>query len=82
MAWTDGACVVDTRTGRVGRITAQTEERLRLAPLSSGRVWDCPVDAVREATEWEQRNADVLDATWRFWRPRRRGGLPPYGNVG
>ncbi|TDC20899.1 hypothetical protein E1265_19790 [Streptomyces sp. 8K308] len=68
MAWAEGACVVDTRTGRVGRVTGRRGTRLRLRALNGGRLWECPQDAVRAATEWEQRNADVLDASWRFWR--------------
>jgi hypothetical protein len=69
MSWADGTCVVDTRTGRIGRVTGRAGPRLRLRPLKGGRSWDCPAESVREATEWELRNADVLDATWRFWRP-------------
>ncbi len=69
MAWTDGACVVDTRTGRVGRVAGRIGPRLRLRPLTRGRTWHCPAEVVRAATEWEQRNADVLDENWRFWRP-------------
>ncbi|MDT0307096.1 hypothetical protein RM780_08990 [Streptomyces sp. DSM 44917] len=69
MSWADGACVVDLRSGRVGRVVGRAGPRLRLRPLSAGRPWDCPRELVRAATEFEQRNADVLDATWRFWRP-------------
>ncbi|ONK12869.1 hypothetical protein [Streptomyces sp. MP131-18] len=69
MSWADGTCVVDLRSGRLGRVTGRTGSRLHLRPLSGGRPWDCPRGRVRAATEWEQRNADVLDATWRFWRP-------------
>ncbi|MDT0342227.1 hypothetical protein [Streptomyces litchfieldiae] len=72
MSWADGACVVDTRTGRVGRVGGRTGPRLHLRPLGGGRPWDCPHEAVRAATEWEQRNADVLEATRRFWRPPAR----------
>ncbi|WP_059009963.1 hypothetical protein [Streptomyces specialis] len=76
MAWADDACVVDMRSGRIGRITGRTGARLRLRPLAGrGRPWACPADAVRAATEWEQRNADVLDANWRFWR----AGTQPSG---
>ncbi|WP_326597997.1 hypothetical protein [Streptomyces sp. NBC_01803] len=79
MAWADGVCVVDTRSGRIGRITGRAGPRLSLRPLSGGgRTWACPSDAVRAATEWEQRNADVLDANWRFWRVgSRQGGEKP-----
>ncbi|MGP4109610.1 hypothetical protein ACTWP5_01660 [Streptomyces sp. 4N509B] len=69
MGWENGACVVDTRTGRVGRVTGETGSHLRLSPLVAGRpAWDCPTESVRAALEFEERNADVLDATWRFWR--------------
>ncbi|MGK5530730.1 hypothetical protein [Streptomyces sp. URMC 129] len=75
MGWADGVCVVDTRSGRIGRITGRSGPRLRLRPLGGGgRPWACPADAVRAATEWEQRNADVLDANWRFWRAAARQG--------
>jgi len=79
MAWTEGACVVDTRTGRVGRITGRSGTRLTLSPLSAGRSWDCPLDRVREATDFERRNADVLDVTWRFWRRRATAAPNPAG---
>ncbi|ARQ69808.1 hypothetical protein [Streptomyces marincola] len=69
MSWADGECVVDTRSGRVGRVTGRDGTCLHLRPLSEGRPWDCPQERLRAATEWEQRNADVLDATWRYWRP-------------
>ena len=68
MAWADGAYVVDTRTGRVGRVTGRTGGSLLLVPATGGRTWDCPADAVRAATDWERRNADVLEVTRRFWR--------------
>jgi hypothetical protein len=71
MPWADGACVVDTRTGRVGQVTARLGPRLRLRPLGGGRAWDCPAEAVRRATEFERRNADVLNAARRFYRPAR-----------
>jgi hypothetical protein len=73
MGWNSGACVVDTRTGRVGRVMGHVGPYLRLRPLVGGQEWHCPPDTVREAMEWEQRNADVLDANWRFWR--RAAGL-------
>ncbi|WP_159001583.1 hypothetical protein [Streptomyces sp. SBT349] len=77
MSWANGACVVDKRTGRIGRVSGRAGARLRLRPLQCGRAWDCPPESVRAATEWEQRNADVLDPTWRFWRPAGPpSGLP------
>ncbi|RKN11352.1 hypothetical protein [Streptomyces radicis] len=77
MSWADGACVVDKRTGRIGRVTGRVGTRLRLRPLHGGRAWECPPGSVRAATEWEQRNADVLDASWRFWRPASPGAPGP-----
>jgi hypothetical protein len=69
--WMDGACVVDTRTGMVGRVAGRDGGDLLLRSLTGGGgAWACPPHAVRAAMEWEQRNADVLEASWRFWRPR------------
>lgn len=71
--WSTGACVVDTRTGRIGSVRSHAGPYLRLRSLTGGQEWRCPAGSVREATEWEQRNADVLDANWRFWRPSTSG---------
>jgi hypothetical protein len=73
MSWADGVCVVDTRTGRVGTVTGRTGPRLHLRPLGGGRSWDCPAESARAASEWEQRNADVLETARRFWRMAARG---------
>lgn len=63
-----GTCVVDERTGRVGKVMGNIGPNLQLRPLGGGREWECPPSEVRRATEWEQRHADVLAENYRFWR--------------
>lgn len=81
----EGECVVDTRTGRLGTVTGHTDGYLLLRPLTGAErgEWHCPAECARAAMDWERRNADVLDATWRFWRHpgiRPGGGSPPSGS--
>jgi eukaryotic-like serine/threonine-protein kinase len=45
-----GTCVVDERTGRVGKVMGNIGPNLQLRPLGGGREWECPPREVRRAT--------------------------------
>ncbi|MEU0369522.1 hypothetical protein ABZ070_04525 [Streptomyces sp. NPDC006283] len=63
-----GSYVVDTRTGRVGRLMGEAGPRLSLRPVGGGREWECAPDAVRPATIAEQ-----ISATTAYVNARSRG---------
>jgi hypothetical protein len=66
-----GSYVVDTRTGRVGRVMGHEGPYVQLRPLHGGREWDCPPHAVRAATA-----AERLRAATAYANARSRGEVP------
>ncbi|MEU6271634.1 hypothetical protein ABZ871_04275 [Streptomyces populi] len=63
-----GSCAVDTRTGRVGVVMGYEGPYVQLRPLGGGREWDCPPEAVREAT-----TAERIGAATAYVNARSRG---------
>ncbi|MEV0599715.1 hypothetical protein AB0I82_10510 [Streptomyces sp. NPDC050315] len=63
-----GSYVVDTRTGKVGRVMGSEGPYLQLRPVGGGREWDCVPDAVRIATASER-----LSAATAYVNARSRG---------
>lgn len=66
-----GAYVVDTSTGRVGRILGLTGPHVRLGPVGGGREWACAPDDLRIATAAERLSAATAHAN-----ARSRGEVP------
>ncbi|WP_328400785.1 hypothetical protein OHS70_25250 [Streptomyces sp. NBC_00390] len=66
-----GSYVVDTRTGRVGRLMGEAGPRLSLRPVGGGLEWECAPDTVRPATDVER-----ISATTAYVNARSRGELP------
>ncbi|UYQ62036.1 hypothetical protein [Streptomyces peucetius] len=66
-----GSYVVDTRTGRVGRLMGEAGPFLSLRPVGGGREWECAPDSVRPATA-----AERISATTAYVNARSRGELP------
>ncbi|MEU2113106.1 hypothetical protein [Streptomyces sp. NPDC019507] len=66
-----GAYVVDTGTGRVGRVIALTEAWVRLGPVGGGREWGCGIAELRPATA-----AERLSAATAYANARSRGEVP------
>ncbi|MCX4233499.1 hypothetical protein ACH4Y0_05250 [Streptomyces sp. NPDC020707] len=66
-----GTYVVDTRTGRVGRVMGHEGPYVQLRPYGGGREWDCLPDAVRGATM-----AERLSAATAYANARSRGEVP------
>lgn len=52
-----GAYVIDTRTGRLGRIIGYGSAGLLLRPYGAGRPWSCPAEETRLATVTERLRA-------------------------
>lgn len=72
----EGACVVDTRSGRVGRVMGQVGPHLQVRPLPGGREWSCPPEYARVAEEWEVRHADLCEEAVQHWPSREGRGTP------
>lgn len=60
-----GAYVVDTRSGRVGRVMGREGPYLQLRPLGGGVEWDCPPAMARPATRDERLSAATARANAR-----------------
>ena len=60
-----GTYAVDTRTGRTGRITANTPDGVRLELPGYYPPWTCPPDALRPAGTCEELRARVTELNWR-----------------
>ncbi|TLS41268.1 hypothetical protein FE633_37270 [Streptomyces montanus] len=65
-----GAHVVDVRDGRIGEVVGHVGGGVRLRPVGGGREWDCPPDALREASPGEVLRARLRHAE----RQTRIGG--------
>ncbi|KAF3465299.1 hypothetical protein [Streptomyces sp. Tu 3180] len=57
-----GACVVDTRTGRIGIVMGHEGPYVRLRPYGGGREWDAAPGAVHRATPAERLRAATAHA--------------------
>ncbi|SDM80752.1 hypothetical protein [Streptomyces wuyuanensis] len=66
-----GAYVVDSGTGRVGRVLGLGGPYVRLAPFGGGREWDCALGELRLATA-----AERLSAATAYANARSRGEVP------
>ncbi|MFH8606260.1 hypothetical protein ACH4D5_02035 [Streptomyces sp. NPDC018029] len=66
-----GAYVVDTRSGRVGRVMGHEGPYVQLRPYGGGREWDCAPEAIRTATA-----AERLRAATAYANARSRGEVP------
>ncbi|MER6995086.1 hypothetical protein [Streptomyces sp. NPDC000410] len=66
-----GAYVIDTDTGRVGRLMGYEGPYAQLRPLGGGREWDCAPDILRIATA-----AERLSAATAYANARSRGEVP------
>jgi hypothetical protein len=64
-----GAFAVDTRDGRVGRVTGRSGPDVRLRPPGGGPEWDCPPGSVRPASPGVVLRARVTELN-------REGQLP------
>ncbi|WP_267245102.1 hypothetical protein [Streptomyces sp. PR69] len=67
----EGAYVVDVRTGTVGRYVGQAGQALRLRPVGGGREWVCTPEKVRPATA-----AERISAKTAYENARSRGEVP------
>lgn len=65
-----GSYVVDTRTGRVGRLMGEAGPFLSLRPVGGGLEWECAPDRVRPATA-----AERISATTAYVNARSRGDV-------
>ncbi|QYX79222.1 hypothetical protein [Streptomyces akebiae] len=50
---------VDVRDGRLGEVMGREGGYVQLRPVGGGREWDCPPEALREATPGEVLRARV-----------------------
>jgi hypothetical protein len=66
-----GAYVVDTRSGRLGRVMGHEGSYVQMRPVGGGREWDVPPEAVRMATP-----AERLSAGTAYVNARSRGERP------
>jgi len=66
-----GAYVVDTRSGRLGRVMGDEGPYVQLRPVGGGREWDVPPEAVRMATP-----AERLSEGTAYVNARSRGERP------
>ncbi|MGW7370190.1 hypothetical protein ACWGI8_43945 [Streptomyces sp. NPDC054841] len=66
-----GSYVVDTSTGRVGRVMAYMGPYAQLRPIGGGREWDCVPEALRIATAMERLRAATAHVN-----ARSRGEVP------
>ena len=64
-----GEYAVDLRDGRVGQVMGREGGYVQLRPVGGGREWDCPPEAVGEASVGEVLRARVR-------RLNREGRLP------
>ncbi|MEU4796977.1 hypothetical protein [Streptomyces sp. NPDC023327] len=60
-----GSYVVDTTSGRVGRVMGHEGPYVQLRPYGGGREWDCAPEAVRTATMAERLRAATAYANAR-----------------
>ncbi|MFD7612910.1 hypothetical protein [Streptomyces sp. NPDC059828] len=66
-----GSYVIDTSTGRMGRVMGHLGPYVQLRPIGGGREWDCAPDALRVATMAERISAVTAHAN-----ARSRGEVP------
>ncbi|MEU2154225.1 hypothetical protein ABZ532_04235 [Streptomyces sp. NPDC019396] len=66
-----GSYVIDTNTGRMGRVMGHLGPYVQLRPIGGGREWDCAPDALRVATMAERISAVTAHAN-----ARSRGEVP------
>ncbi|MFD7228167.1 hypothetical protein [Streptomyces sp. NPDC059881] len=66
-----GSYVIDTSTGRMGRVMGYEGPYVQLRPIGGGREWDCAPEAVRTATAMER-----LHAATAYANARSRGEVP------
>jgi hypothetical protein len=59
--WRTGALVVDTETGRTGRVMDSVGPYLQLRPPGGGREWDADPNRVRPADAAERQRAYVVE---------------------
>ncbi|WP_372346682.1 hypothetical protein [Streptomyces sp. KL116D] len=60
-AWSAGALVVDTETGKTGRRWAASAVRPAEAARTGGREWDADPDRIRPADDAEQLRAGLIE---------------------
>jgi hypothetical protein len=56
-----GALVVDTATGKAGRVMGRVGPGVQLRPPGGGREWDAEPENVRPADEDEHLRASVME---------------------
>ncbi|MEJ8657216.1 MULTISPECIES: hypothetical protein [Streptomyces] len=66
-----GSYVIDTSTGRMGRVMGYEGPYVQLRPIGGGREWDCAPEVVRAATAMER-----LRAATAYANARSRGEVP------
>ncbi len=66
-----GSYVVDTHTGRVGRLVGESGSSLSVRPVGGGQAWECEPEQVRPAT-----TAERISATTAYVNARSRNKLP------
>lgn len=59
--WARGALVVDTGTGRTGRVMGSVGPYLQLRPPGGGREWDADPARVRAADHNERLRAGLIE---------------------
>ncbi|WP_439940039.1 hypothetical protein [Streptomyces sp. BBFR115] len=62
------AVMVDSRTGRIGRVMGNEGPYVQLRPLNGGREWDVPPDQLRAPTPAEEMSVKVAVANGRWGR--------------
>lgn len=62
------AVMVDSRTGRIGRVMGSEGPYVQLCPLNGGREWDVPPDQLRAPTAAEEMSVKVAVANGRWGR--------------
>ncbi|MFJ6629869.1 hypothetical protein ACIQMR_00475 [Streptomyces sp. NPDC091376] len=66
-----GSYVIDTSSGRMGRVMGYEGPYVQLRPIGGGREWDCAPEVVRPATAMER-----LRAATAYANARSRGEVP------
>ncbi|MBB1243952.1 hypothetical protein GL263_10345 [Streptomyces durbertensis] len=64
-----GAYAVDTRTGRVGRVSTRAGGTVLLRLPGGGPPWECPAADLRPATAADRLRARVTELNWRSRLP-------------
>ena len=59
--WARGALVVDTETGRTGRVMGSEGPYLQLRPPGGGREWDTDPARVQAAPDSERLRANLIE---------------------